>query len=39
MFVLPVAAASSRQLPSILGEKPNQFSDFHTPLDIRPAAA
>jgi len=31
MLVLPVAAASSRQLPSILRKKPKQFSDLHAP--------
>jgi hypothetical protein len=34
MRVLPVAAASSRQLPSILSKKPKQFSDLHAPPGI-----
>jgi hypothetical protein len=34
MLVLPVAAAGSRQPPSILRKKLNQFSDFHAPAGI-----
>jgi hypothetical protein len=38
MLVLPVAAAGSRQLPSIVPKKPNQFSDLHALPGIIPVA-
>jgi hypothetical protein len=34
MFILSMATASARHLPSIPGEKLNQLSDLHTPLGI-----
>jgi hypothetical protein len=34
MVVLPVAAVSSRQPPSILFKKPNELSDLHTMLPV-----
>jgi len=38
MLLLPMAAASSRQPPSVLRKKPNQFPDLHAPAGIISAA-
>ena len=38
MLILPVAAASSRQPPAVIIEKPNQVPDFHALLDFIRAA-
>src|SRR6266536_6645339 len=38
MFVLPMTSASSRQAPSILFKKPDQFADLHAFLNVTRAA-
>jgi len=38
MFVLPMTSASSRQAPSILFKKPDQFADLHALLNVTRAA-